>query len=208
MAGKEELDKWMGEVLAAKENQPETSWTVARLQLSYPSPDPSLETVTKDTVVAAGNCNAHVVESFVNEEIGRIELNTAFNDFEMRGSSHFFGDFEIVLQKGRRAEGRFWQKSLNSLFPLNGEWNVPFQVESRFGTLIPRPTDPPVMLRSAPPGEFSIPPIGSWFEKWEPISMVDINDPDGPTLVTVDNAMHVMLNPGNGPKVPPFYERR
>jgi hypothetical protein len=71
-------------------------------------------------------------------------------------------------------------------------------IETSLGRLVPRPTEPPVLLRSAEPGEYAIPPIRTWFEKWDPISLVREEDPDGPTLAVVEHAMHIMLNAGKG----------
>lgn len=198
---------WLAELDRMVADQPSTSWTIARLQITYPSPEPRQRTIVTDTLAAAGRCNAQVEATGVNRDFGRIEARAMFSDFEMRGNSPYLGPFEITLQEGRKAEGLFRQRYGDSLFPLSGEWRVPFQVQTRLGLLIPRPSDPEVALRSAEPGEFAIPPIGSWFQKWDPIALVSIDMPDGPTIATIDHAMHCMLNSGDGPDIPPFYRR-
>ena len=144
MATIQQLNTWLEQIIEAKNYQPESSWTIARMQLTYLSPQPELSAVVTDNISAAGTCNAQVTQAFVNESVGRIELETTFNNFELRGESHMFGKFEVTLQEGKPAKGRFWQRYKESLYPLQGEWYVPFQVNSRFGVLIPRPQQFPI----------------------------------------------------------------
>lgn len=206
MANMDQLKIWLAQIDYAMKEQPETSWTVARMQLAYPSPKANQNLVQIDVLAAAGACNAHAVANYINEDISRIQVEARFNQFELKGRSHILGPFRILLQDGAEAKGTFRQRYADSLFPLQGEWLVPMVIETSLGRLIPRPTEAPVLLRSAEPGEFEIPPIGTWFEKWDPISLVREDDPDGPTIAVVEHAMHIMLNKGKGPAVPPFFE--
>jgi len=205
MADSKQLEAWLDEINQAVKIQPKTSWTVARMRLVVPSLDQSRGLAAVDNVTAAGACNAHVVSTRINKSTSRIELETTFNEFDLRGVGHLVGPFRILLQSGKTAKGAFRQRYANSLFPLQGEWEVPLEIETRMGRMIPRPTEPPVLLRSAEPGEMQIPPIGTWFEKWDPISLVSRDAPEGPTLAIIEHAMHVMLNVGSKPEVPPFY---
>ena len=207
MADSKQMKVWLDEVNQAVEKQPKASWTIARMRLVVPSMEQSRGMVAVDNVTAAGACNAQAVSARINKRTGRIEVETTFNDFDLRGVSHLIGPFRITLQADKAAKGTFRQRYTNALYPLHGEWEVPFEIETRMGRMIPRPTEPPVLLRSAEPGEFQIPPIGTWFEKWDPISMVGRENSDGPTLAIIEHAMHVMLNIGSKPDVPPFYHK-
>jgi hypothetical protein len=195
----EKLGGWLDEVRTAMDRQPDTTWTVAKFRIAFPSPNPDRAAIAIDNVAAAGSCNAKAVDAFVNEETGRVQVEAAFGDFDMRGVSNLIGKFQVVLQEGKEAVGHFSQRHRNSLYPLHGAWEVPFVFKAKVGSLIPRPTDPPVVLRSAEPGEYAIPPLGSWFEKWDPISLVNADDPEGPTLAVIEHAMHVMLDTGSEP---------
>jgi len=199
------VNQWLTELQAQIAAQPGETWTVARMKLVYPDSDSRRGTVGIDTVSAAGACNATATNALFNEALGRITIQATFSNFELRGESKLIGPFRILLQNGKSAIGRFRQRYAHELWPISGEWEVPFRVESALGALIPRPSEPPVLLKSAEPGEFAIPPIGSWFEKWDPISLVDENDPEGPTIAIVEHAMHVMLNIGSAPAIPAFY---
>jgi hypothetical protein len=205
MADESTRQQWMEELRASMQDQPETSWTIAKFKLVFPGAEGLGRAVEVDNVAAAGACNAQAADVALRSDTGRVEVLANFNRFELRGVSIIIGQFRVVLQEGRRAVGRFQQRYADALWPLHGAWEVPFVIETRLGRLIPRPSDPPVLLRSAEPGEFAIPPIGSWFEKWDPISLVREDDPDGPTLAVIDHAMHCMICPGAEPKVPPFY---
>lgn len=205
MVNTEQLRQWHEEVKKSVEKQPSATWTVARMKLIYAQMEGTVGSANIDVVTAAGACPAQVVNTTINERIGRIEVTAGFAEFDLRGRSSHIGDFQILLQKGQRAHGVFRQRHAHRLFPFTGEWTVPFLIRTRMGDLIPRPTDTPVVLRAAEPGEFAIPPIGTWFEKWDPISLVAADQPDGPTVAIVDHAMHVMLNEGREPARPPFY---
>ena len=204
----EELDSLLEEANTALRSQPESSWTIARLRLALPNPRQELGLVAIDTVTAAGSCNAKGKATRINRELQRIEIETEFSDFDLRGVSHLIGKFQILLQADQFAKGVFRQRFAGKLFPLLGEWSVPFKIVTELGVRIPRPTESPVLLRSAEPGEFAIPPIGSWFEKWDPINLVHADFPDGPTVAIVEHAMHVMLNIGDKPSIPEFYHQK
>jgi hypothetical protein len=206
MNEKEQLRSWLDEAKVAMDQQPETTWTVAKFRIAYPSPNPGQAAVVIDNVAAAGNCNAKAVNAFVDEEAGRVQIEATFGDFDMRGISNLIGKFQVVLQEGQEAVGRFRQRYADSLYPLHGAWEVPFVFKAEVGSLIPRPTDPPVVLRSAEPGEYAIPPLGSWFEKWDPIALVNADDPEGPTLAVIEHAMHVMLATGSEPGAAFFWQ--
>jgi hypothetical protein len=205
MAAKEQLNRWLADTERAMEAQPETTWTVAKFRIAYPSLNVNQTAITVDNVTAAGNCNARAVTASVNEDVGRVEIETTFAEFDMRGTSNLIGKFQVVLQEGKAAAGHFSQRYADSLYPLHGAWEVPFMFKADFGSLIPRPSDSPVVLRSAEPGEYAIPPIGSWFEKWDPIALVRVEEPDGPTVAVIEHAMHVMLNAGPEALAPAFY---
>lgn len=206
MATEEQVQAMMNEASAAISKQPENTWTIARMRFAYPAPG-SQSAVQLDTVAAAGSCSAAVTSHQFNTLHQRIEMQATFRNFELRGRSSILGPFEILLQEGRAAEGRFRQVFAESLWPVHGQWTVPFVLKTALGRLIPRPTDEPVVLRSAAPGEFAIPPIGVWFEKWDPINLVLESDSDGPTIAICEEAMHCMINVGAGPATPQFYAR-
>jgi hypothetical protein len=199
MNDKEKLGGWLDEVRTAMDQQPDTTWTVAKFRIAFPSPNPDQTALAIDNVAAAGSCNAKAVDAFIDEDAARVQVEATFGDFDMRGVSNLIGKFQVVLQEGKEAVGRFSQRHRDSLYPLHGAWEVPFVFKAEVGSLIPRPTDPPVVLRSAEPGEYAIPPLGSWFEKWDPISLVNVDDPEGPTLAVIEHAMHVMLDTGSEP---------
>jgi hypothetical protein len=205
MVNADQLHRWHDEIKEVVKRQPAATWTVARMKLIYAQTEGAVVSAIVDNVTAAGACPAEVSATAINEKIGRIEVTAGFREFDLRGTSHHLGFFQILLQKGKSARGVFRQRHAHSLFPFTGEWTVPFLIRTQRGDLIPRPTDNPVVLRAAEPGEFEIPPIGTWFEKWDPISLVAANQPDGPTVAIVDHAMHVMLNAGREPAIPPFY---
>jgi hypothetical protein len=207
MARNDQLNEWLAETREAIENQPESTWTVAKFRIAYPSPDASQTAITVDNVAAAGACKAQAVDVSVNEKTERIEVQATFADFDMRGTSNLIGKFQVVLQDGEEAVGHFSQRYASTLYPLHGAWEVPFVFKAELGSLIPRPSDAPVVLRSAEPGEYAIPPIGSWFEKWDPIALVSAEEPDGPTIAVIEHAMHVMLSTGREPSEPGFYWR-
>lgn len=206
MATENQIAAWLTEVDAAIKAQPVSTWTIARLRLAYPNPA-GRSLVQLDTVVAAGKCGATATASAFNRSVQRTEIQAVFSDFELRGRSSVVGQFQILLQPGRQAEGRFRQQFAETLWPIHGTWTAPFVIETSQGRLIPRPTDEAVTLKSASPGEFSIPPLGVWFEKWDPIDLVLESNPDGPTLAVCEHAMHCMLNIGDGPAIPDFYTR-
>jgi len=206
MASEAQISAWLAEVNTAKQKQPKSTWTIARMRFAYPAPN-SNSLVQLDTLAAAGACPAEMTHSAFNRELQRVEIQAVFSDFELRGRSAIIGPFKVLLQEGRQAQGRFRQQFANSLWPIHGSWSVPFVLETTLGRLIPRPTDEEVILKSAGPGEFAIPPIGVWFEKWDPINLVLASDPEGPTLVVCEHAMHCMLNVGSAPAIPDFYTR-
>ena len=206
MATQAQITTWLSEVNGAIDKQPKSTWTVARMRFAYPTPGRS-SLVQLDTLAAAGACTATANPATFNSEIQRVEIQATFTDFELRGRSSIIGPFRVLLQDGRQAQGRFRQQFANSVWPIHGSWSVPFALETTLGRLIPRPTDEEVVLKSAAPGEFAIPPIGVWFEKWDPINLVLSTDPDGPILAVCEHAMHCMLNVGNTPTVPDFFAR-
>jgi hypothetical protein len=206
MATANQITAWLAEADAAIRAQPEATWTIARMRLAYPNPT-ARSLVQLDTVVAAGSCKATATVSSFNNSLQRTEIQAVFSNFELRGRSSIVGPFTILLQAGRQAQGRFRQQFADSLWPIHGAWTVPFVIETSLGSLIPRPTDEEVILKSASPGEFSIPPIGVWFEKWDPIDLVLETNPDGPTLAICEQAMHCMVNVGANPAMPDFYVR-
>ena len=206
MANSTQVTTWLSEIEASIKAQPTSTWTIARMRLAYPAPN-SKSLVQIDTVAAAGSCNATATLHAFNSTNQRIEIEATFSNFELRGRSSIVGPFRILLQNGRQAQGRFRQYYADSLWPIHGGWNVPFLIETTLGNLIPRPTDDDVVLRSAAPGEFSIPPLGVWFEKLDPINLVLENDPEGPTMAVCEHAMHCMLNVGSSPAIPDFYVR-
>jgi len=203
MATKEQLSRWKQEVEGLMKAQPEQTWTIARLSLAYPS---QASRVQIDTVAAVGHCPAFLTDVVINDAIGRVEVHATFREFELRGRSSVIGPFAVLLQKGKEAKGLFRQRFADSLWPTHGSWKVPFLLETKLGRLIPRPTDEEVVLKSASPGEYGFPPLGAWFEKWDPIELVQESEPDGPTLAVVQHAMHLMHNIGKDPAVPDFYK--
>jgi hypothetical protein len=164
MASREQISTWLAEANAAIASQPASTWTVARMRLAYPRPGSS-SWVQIDAAAAAGACPAAARPAVFNESLQRVEIQAIFSSFELRGRSPVIGPFRILLQRGRQAEGRFRQQYANSLWPIQGAWTVPFLIETPLGHLIPRPTDEPVTLKSAAPGEFAIPPIGRMVRK-------------------------------------------
>lgn len=206
MVAKKLVETWLAEVNDKVSRQPSSTWTIARMRIAYPNPG-SQSIVQIDTVAAAGACNAVAMPATFNRKLQRVEIAAAFDAFELRGRSSILGDFRILLQSGKRATGRFRQIHLTSVWPIHGSWSVPFVIETQMGRLIPRPTDEDVLLKSAAPGEFAIPPIGVWFEKWDPINLVLEGDPNGPTLAVCEEAMHCMVNVGPEPSIPEFYVR-
>lgn len=163
--------------------------------------------VAIDTVTAYGPCNVKVQPATYNDRIGTIELSASFDQLGLRGESHLIGKFEITLQPGKRAMGLFRQRYADRLWPIFGFWAVPFAVETALGRLVPRPSDPDVMLRTAEPGLFAIPPYGAWFEKWDSINLVRADDLQGPTMALVEQAGHCLINAGEEPTTPEAYRR-
>jgi hypothetical protein len=202
-ATKKQIDGWIAETRRLMQAQPEDTWTVARLRLAYANPG-SRSLVQVDTVAAAGACPAHATAVDFNRNLQRIEIAAEMRTFGLNGTSNVIGPFAITLQQGKRPVGRFRQVYADCLWPIHGSWTVPFVIETRLGRLIPRPSDEDVVLKSSEPGEYGIPPIGVWFEKWDPVNLVMEGDPDGPTVAICEHAMHCMLNVGKEPKIPPF----
>lgn len=202
-ATKRQIEAWTGEVKRLMEAQPRNTWTVARMRLVYPNPG-SRSMVQIDTVAAAGACPATGTAAAFDRARQRLQIDAEMPVMDLKGTSRILGPFEISLQKGKRGIGRFRQVFADSLWPIQGAWSVPFVITTRLGRLIPRPSDDEVVLRSAEPGEFEIPPLGTWFEKWDPINLVAEDNPDGPTLAICEHAMHCMLNVGDRPDIPPF----
>lgn len=204
---KRKLQELQAEAVSLFSLQPSSSWTIAKMKLVYPSPPGRGSLVTIDNVAAAGACNAIANDAIIDQERDRIEIVADFSDFRLSGSSQILGPFEILLQKNLNAKGRFISRFADSLFPVFGSWEVPFLIKSEIGNLVPRPSSDPVLLKTSEPGEYEIPPIGTWFEKWDPIDLVKEGDPDGPTVAICEHAMHCMINPGDGPDYPSFYKK-
>lgn len=198
------LEGWLGEIKAAMDAQPETTWTLAKFRIALPSARPEQSLIKIDNVTATGVCNVEAVRAMVDDQTGRVKVVATFADFDMRGVSDLIGRFQVVLPEQGEAVGWFVQRYPDSLYPLHGTWRIPFLFKSDFGDLVQRPTDPPMEMLSAEPGLHAIPPIGSWFENWDPVALVRADDPDGPTVAVVEHAMHVVVNAGDSPTRPPF----
>jgi hypothetical protein len=207
MVASEQPAMWLREINAQIENQPNTCWSIGKLKLAIPNLPGFPHAVAIDNVTAYGPCNARVRPAAFSERAGRIEMGASFNEFELRGESHLVGKFQITLQAGKQAQGLFRQRYIDRLWPIFGFWSVPFVIETAIGRLVPRPSDPEAILRSAEPGEFAIPPLGSWFEKGDPINLVLATNPDGPTVAMIEHAAHCLINAGDHPTVPPSYLR-
>jgi hypothetical protein len=62
MNDKQELSGWLDEAMAAMEQQPDTTWTLAEFRIAYPSPNPGQAVVAIDKVAAAGSYNARAID--------------------------------------------------------------------------------------------------------------------------------------------------
>ena len=85
------LEGWLGEIKAAMDAQPETTWTLAKFRIALPSARPEQSLIKIDNVTATGVCNVEAVRAMVDDQTGRVKVVATVADFDMRGVSDLIG---------------------------------------------------------------------------------------------------------------------